>query len=355
MLEGLEGAAASAGQPFDRGRMEQTARRRSAAACSCMNNVHEDAAGGVRDALGAVVPARAARHAGDQAPDGGAEARRAAGTIGSAGSPVGSARSAPAPQHSHPRHRTGTFSTIGTPSTTAPVLSCPGIDAVFFLPVRGCRACRHAARLRAAAVRRRPGALRGPEGEGGRHAERSRRDAPSPTGRSRWTGACRPTPLRPVATWSRSRRMARSFAPLPRRRRSKAKSYDAWTEGVRAWIYARASSALLRSAELGVDLAPRRERRGLPRPAAAGGARAARPGGGRAAPAVRRRIARLQDRLRRAQEAREREQSQASTGRSCRPPSRSGRRCSAPDGPQGGQRVRRSAARPPRRGASAGR
>ena len=59
VLDGLEGAAAAAGASFDRARMEQILSGLGNRVF-LMNNVHEDAPGGVRDALGAVVPARAA-------------------------------------------------------------------------------------------------------------------------------------------------------------------------------------------------------------------------------------------------------------------------------------------------------
>ena len=60
VLEGLEGAAATAGSAFDRGAMEPMLSALGSRVF-LMHNVHEDRPVGLRDALGAVVPARAAR------------------------------------------------------------------------------------------------------------------------------------------------------------------------------------------------------------------------------------------------------------------------------------------------------
>ena len=69
MLDGLEGAAASAGGGFDRQKMEQILAGLGNRVF-LMNNIHEDAAGGVPDPLGHVLPARAAHPQPDQDADG---------------------------------------------------------------------------------------------------------------------------------------------------------------------------------------------------------------------------------------------------------------------------------------------
>ena len=81
VLDGLEGAAAGSGARFDRKQMEQILAGLGNRVF-LMNNVHEDAAGALRDPLGHVLPARPADARPDQAPGGPVAARADGGCVG---------------------------------------------------------------------------------------------------------------------------------------------------------------------------------------------------------------------------------------------------------------------------------
>ncbi len=75
VLEGLEGAAATAGGPFDRGQMEQTLAGLGSRVF-LMNNVHEDQPVVFETRWALSLPARPAGPPGDQAADGAEKDRR---------------------------------------------------------------------------------------------------------------------------------------------------------------------------------------------------------------------------------------------------------------------------------------
>ncbi|HOC19536.1 MAG TPA: hypothetical protein PKK95_14790, partial [Vicinamibacterales bacterium] len=341
VIEGLEGASAQAGQSFDRNRMEQVlAGLRSRV--FLMNNVHEDepvvfetrwAMSYLRGPLGRqeirkLTQSRQTTASAASAPPAPAPpAPPALVTAPSAPAPSAPAPSAPAPSAPAPSAPAPSAPAPSAPPALAPsappappapparqVLSVPVLPpsvSQFFLPVRG--AAPAGARLVYQPV------LFGA-------AQVRFVDSKWKVDAAETLQATTPVADGPVAVdWAQAGECpfapgdletepapGASFAPLPASA-LKPKSYDAWQKAFVAWVYGSRKLGLFRSSALSLVSNPG-ETEGDFRVRLQQAARERRD---EAVADLReryaKRLAQLQDRLRRAQEAREREQNQAST------------------------------------------
>jgi hypothetical protein len=322
VLEGLEGASARAGSEFDRGRMEETLAALGSR-IFLMNNVHEDepvvfetrwALSYLRGPLGRqeikrlMDPVKAAKSACLAEAADAAKAGQSTTPVSRPASPVGQEPAADTTDHGAPTLQ-GTSTPRGT--STAHVLP-PGIDQ-YFLPVRG--AAPAGARLVYSPM------LLGV-------AEVRFTDAKAKVDATQAVTVTTPVSDAPVPVdWSAS--VESAFGPSDLERESgagaaydalpaaasKAKSYDAWRKSFGAWVYGSTKLELLRSADPPIVSQPG-ETEGQFRVRLQQAARESRDA------AVERlrqeyapRLATLQERLRRAQAAEEREASQASAAK----------------------------------------
>ena len=314
VIEGLEGAAAQAGQSFDRNRMEQVlAGLRSRV--FLMNNVHEDepvvfetrwAMSYLRGPLG--------RQEIRKLTDSRQPAPSAPGTAPSAPAPSAppapapSAPPAPAPSAPSAPPAPPARQVLSVP-VSAPVL--PPSVPQFFLPVRG--GAPGGARLTYEPVLFGAAQVRYTDAKAKVDATETLQ-AMAPVGDGPvavdWTqaGEC---PFAPGDLEAEPGADA-SFAPLPPAA-LKPKSYDTWQKAFVSWVYGARKLTLLRSSALSLVSNPG-EAEGDFRARLQQAARERRD---QAVAELReqyaRRLTPLQDRLRRAQEARDREQNQAST------------------------------------------
>jgi hypothetical protein len=324
VLEGLEGAAATAGSTFDRGKMEQTLAGLGSR-IFLMNNVHEDqpvvfetrwALSYLRGPLGRqeikrlMDPIKAMRRACL------AEAANAA----KAGQSMPPSQSVPSGQSVQPGQSAGPGQSnppaadVGRPfrgAGAAPVLP-PGVDQ-YFLPVRGQTpagtALVYAPMLLGVAEVRFTDARARVDAAQTVTVTTPVSDAPVPMD---WNAAAEsafgPSDL------EREAGPGAGYDPLPSAA-AKAKSYDAWKKSFGTWVYGAKKLELLRSAEPPLVSLPG-ETEGQFRVRLQQAARESRDA---AVEGLRQqyapRIATLQERLRRAQAAEEREASQASSAK----------------------------------------
>ena len=317
VLEGLEGAAASAGGAFDRGKMEQTLAGLGSR-IFLMNNVHEDqpvvfetrwALSYLRGPLGRqeikrlMDPVKSARQA---CLAGAADAAKAGqstqtGQSATSGQSVPSSQSTPSRQSEPSRQSAG----------AAPVLP-PGIDQ-YFLPVRGSAPASahlvYSPMLLGVAEVRFSDPKTNVDSAQTVTVTTLVSDAPVPVD---WNTAAEsafgPSDL------EREAGAGAAYDPLPAAA-SKAKSYDAWKKSFGTWVYGSKKLELLRSADPPLVSQPG-ETEGQFRVRLQQAARELRDA---AVEQLRQqyapRIASLQERLRRAQAAEEREASQASAAK----------------------------------------
>ena len=305
VIEGLEGAAAQAGQSFDRNRMEQVlAGLRSRV--FLMNNVHEDepvvfetrwAMSYLRGPLGRQEIRKLTD---SRQPT--ADSRQ---PLSSAGLRAGDTRTA----SNTPANTSAAVAVPSVPAEAVPVL--PPSVSQFFLPVRGsapagARLVYQPMLFGAAQVR-----FADPKAK----VEASETlQAVTPVGDGPvavdWAQAA-DSPFTPGDLESEPAAGA-SFAPLPPTA-LKPKSYDAWQKAFVSWVYGLRKLSLFRSSALSLASNPG-ETEGDFRVRLQLAARERRD---QAVAELReqyaKRLAQLQDRLRRAQDARDREQNQAST------------------------------------------
>jgi hypothetical protein len=309
VIEGLEGASASAGRSFDRGQMEQTLAGLGSRVF-LMNNVHEDAPvvfesrwalSYLRGPLGRQeikrlmdgYKADSRRRTADSGQTvGGPQQAAGGGLLVPPPIPVAAA-AAPGTRHSAPSSR--------------PVLP-PGIDQ-FFLPVRGtapagARLVYEPMLLGAAQVRfADPKA--GVDTTEDVNVLTAVTDAAVPVD---WSGA-EDSPSAP-GDLERDAAEGAEFDPLPPAA-AKPKSYDAWKKAFGTWVYGERKLTVLRAPDVGLASEPG-ESEGQFRVRVQQAARERRD---QAVEALRQkyaaRLAQLQNQLQRAQAAREREASQA--------------------------------------------
>ena len=247
VLEGLEGVAAGASQKFDRGRMEQLLAGPRQPRLPPEQRAR-GRAGGLRDALGAVVPARPADAGADQDADGPA-AR-------GAGEGARPRRRRPPPRRAARGGRRAAGPAARHP---AALRAAAGLGRGRRLSRRGPRSGRGALRGRRRAASRRPRRSRGwppvadPLDWAGGRAARVRR--------------------RGVRGGARRRRRA---SRRSRRRRASPKSYEAWSKDFATWIYRERTLELFKSPSTGAALEARaRARRTSARASARAAARRA--------------------------------------------------------------------------------
>jgi len=326
VIEGLEGAAAQAGQSFDRSRMEQVlAGLRTR--IFLMNNVHEDqpvvfetrwALSYLRGPLGRQEIKRLTdlRRASGLAPAAGSQAAGGAPAFAApiGGGPGGASPSVPpAPAPSAPSAPPAPSAPLDSGASGLaqgrPVL--PPSVSQFFLPVRGsapagARLAYEPTLFGAAQVRYAEPKAKVDASEAVQ-VTAALSDGPVAVD---WASAA-DSPFAPGDLESEPAGSA-SFAPLPAAA-LKPKSYEGWQRAFVTWVYGSRKLALLRSAALGLASNPG-ETEGDFRVRLQQAARERRD---QAVAELReqyaKRLAQLQERLRRAQEAREREQNQAST------------------------------------------
>jgi hypothetical protein len=305
VLEGLEGAAASAGGVFDRGKMEQTLAGLGSR-IFLMNNVHEDqpVVFETRWALSYL-----------RGPLGRQEIKRLMDPIKSARTkqPAPSTQSMPADQSTQSRQSDPSpQSEPSRQSAGAAAVLPPGIDQ-YFLPVRGQAPA--GAHLVYSPVLLGVAAVRFADAKTNVDAAQTVTvttpvcDAPVPVD---WNAAAEsafgPSDL------ERKAGAGAAFDPLPSSA-SKAKSYDAWTKSFGTWVYGAKKLELFRSADPPLVSQPG-ETEGQFRVRLQQAARESRDA---AVEQLRQQyapeIASLQERLRRAQAAEEREASQASAAK----------------------------------------
>jgi hypothetical protein len=323
VIEGLEGASASAGKAFDRGQMERTLAGLGSRVF-LMNNVHEDvpvvfesrwALCYLRGPLGRqeikrlMDPCKAGGGPG-------AEPHPAPGTApGTAPSTApGTQHPAPSTTHLAPgtQHLAPAAGPVAAPGPAPRPVLPPGIDQ-YFVPVRGsapagCRLVYEPMLLGSAQVRF--------------------ADPKAGVDRTDIVNVLAPISDEAVPVdWESSRDSAfapgdlereaaedAGFAALPAPA-AKPKSYDAWKKAFGAWVYGSRKLALLSAPDVGLLSEPG-ETEGQFRVRVQQAAREKRD---QAVEALRvkyaARLARLQDQLRRAQQAREREASQATASK----------------------------------------
>jgi hypothetical protein len=311
VLEGLEGAAASAGGTFDRGKMEQTLAGLGSR-IFLMNNVHEDqpvvfetrwAMSYLRGPLGRqeikrlMEPVKAVR------------SNQSEPSSQSTPSPQStpSSQSEPSDQSSPP---------VGEPAVAAkagaaPVLS-PGIDH-YFLPVRG--GAPAGARLVYSPMLLGVAEVRFADAKARVDVAQTVTvttpvtDAPVPVD---WSAAAE-SAFGP-ADLEREAGLGAAYDPLPSAA-SKAKSYDAWKKSFATWVHGSRRLELLRSADPPLVSQPG-ETEGQFRVRLQQAARESRDAAvDRLRQQYAPKIATLQERLRRAQVAQEREAGQASSAK----------------------------------------
>ncbi len=316
VLEGLEGAAATAGGAFDRGKMEQTLAGLGSRVF-LMNNVHEDEPV-VFETRWAMSYLRG--------PLGRQEIKRLMDPVKSARSPLSGALH----RQSTPSRQSTTFDVsqrhvsdgLRQPSVSerrfrrfgriaAPVLP-PGIDQ-YFLPVRGkapagARLVYTPMLLGVAEVRFADAKARVDAAQTVTVATPVS-DAPVPVD---WNAAAESA--FGLSDLEREAGAGAEYDPLPSAA-SKAKSYDAWKKSFGTWVYGAKKLELLRSAEPALVSQPG-ETEGQFRVRLQQAAREARDAAvDRMRQQYAPKIAALQERLRRAQAAQEREAGQASSAK----------------------------------------